>query len=73
MILSDARLALTSGLELPTFSVGEMTLLKRMVLIIEDGMIVKVFYPVFPPDKSADEVVAWLKGHVGRSPGGAKA
>jgi peroxiredoxin len=42
-----------------------MTLLKRMVLVIDDGMIVKVFYPVFPPDKSADEVVGWLRGHVG--------
>src|SRR5215472_12352592 len=62
-ILSDAGLVLTSGLNLPTFSIGDMTLLKRMVLIIEDGMIVKLFYPVFPPDKSADEVVAWLQRH----------
>ena len=64
LILSDARLALASAIELPTFGIGDMTLLKRMVLVIEDGMIVKVFYPVFPPDKSADEVVAWLKEHV---------
>jgi peroxiredoxin len=63
-LLSDAQLAVARVLELPTFSVGEMTLLKRMVLIIEDGVIVKVFYPVFPPDKSADEVVTWLQGHV---------
>jgi peroxiredoxin len=41
-----------------------MTLLKRMVLVIEDGMIVKLFYPVFPPDRSADEVVAWLPNPV---------
>jgi peroxiredoxin len=60
-LLSDARLALAGRLNLPTFSVGDMTLLKRMVLIIEDGRIVKLFYPVFPPDKSADEVVAWLQ------------
>jgi peroxiredoxin len=38
-----------------------------MVLIIEDGTIVKLFYPVFPPDKSVDEVVGWLQGHVGPS------
>ena len=38
-----------------------MTLLKRMVLVIDDGVIGKVFYPVFPPDKSAAEVVAWLR------------
>ena len=37
-----------------------MTLLKRMALVIDDGAIVKVFYPVFPPDKSAEEVIAWL-------------
>jgi peroxiredoxin len=38
-----------------------MTLLRRMVLVIEDSVIVKVFYPVFPPDKSADEVITWLQ------------
>jgi peroxiredoxin len=38
-----------------------MTLLKRMALIIDDGVITKVFYPVFPPDKNAEEVIAWLR------------
>ena len=38
-----------------------MTLLKRMALVIDDGVITKVFYPVFPPDKSAAEVIAWLQ------------
>ena len=60
-ILSDADLKLTAALGLPTFSVAGMTLLKRMVLVIENGVIVKVFYPVFPPDKSAEEVIAWLR------------
>jgi peroxiredoxin len=60
-ILSDADLKLTGALGLPTFSVAGMTLLKRMVLVIENGVIVKVFYPVFPPDKSAEEVIAWLR------------
>jgi peroxiredoxin len=67
-LLSDARLALASDLGLPTFRIGDMTLLKRMVLVIEDGKIVKSFYPVFPPDKSAGEVVAWLHGHHRRGP-----
>ncbi len=62
-ILSDAKLAFTRALNLPTFSVAGMTLLKRMALIIDDGIIDKVFYPVFPPDKNAAEVVAWLRGH----------
>ncbi len=60
-VLSDAGLMLTRALDLPTFDVAGMTLLKRMVLVIDDGMIGKVFYPVFPPDKSAEEVVAWLR------------
>ena len=62
-ILSDAKLAFTQALKLPTFTVAGMTLLKRMVLVIDDGVIVKVFYPVFPPDQSAAEVVAWLRRH----------
>ena len=61
-IISDERLALARALKLPTFEVAGMTLLKRMALIIDDGIITKVFYPVFPPDKSAEEVIAWLGG-----------
>lgn len=60
-ILSDADLELARALELPTFTVDGMTLIKRMVWVIDDGMITKVFYPVFPPDRSAEDVVAWLR------------
>src|SRR5690242_9027075 len=60
-ILSDDKLVLTKALKLPTFSVAGMTLLKRMALVIDDGTITKVFYPVFPPDKNAADVIAWLK------------
>lgn len=60
-ILSDAWLALTQAIKLPTFEVAGMTLLKRMAWVIEDGRIVKVFYPVFPPDRSAEDVVDWLR------------
>jgi len=60
-ILSDAGLKLTRALDLPTFAVDGMTLLKRMAWVIDDGVIVKVFYPVFPPDKNAEEVLAWLQ------------
>jgi peroxiredoxin len=60
-ILSDAGLALTRVLKLPTFSVDGMTLLKRMAWVIDDGVISHVFYPVFPPDRSAATVVAWLR------------
>ena len=60
-ILSDEKLAFARALKLPTFSVDGMTLLKRMALVIDDGVISKAFYPVFPPDKNATEVVAWLQ------------
>jgi len=59
-LLSDQKLELTHALELPTFTIAGMTLLKRMALVIDDGAITKVFYPVFPPDKNAEEVIAWL-------------
>jgi peroxiredoxin len=60
-ILSDEKLALAQALRLPTFSVDGMTLIKRMALVIDEGVIVKAFYPVFPPDKNAEEVIAWLQ------------
>jgi len=60
-ILSDAGLRFTRALRLPTFAVDGMTLQKRMVLIIDAGVIAKVFYPVFPPDQSAAVVAAWLR------------
>jgi peroxiredoxin len=62
-ILSDAELDFASSLHLPLFMTSGMTLLARMALVIEDGTIVKVFYPVFPPDKNAEEVIAWLRGN----------
>ncbi len=61
-ILSDDQLKLTRALDLPTFTTSGMTLLKRMAWVIDDGTITHVFYPVFPPDKSVDEVIAWLRG-----------
>jgi peroxiredoxin len=60
-LLSDARLEIQRGLRLPTFTVEGMTLLKRLTVVLDDGIITKVFYPVFPPDRSAAEVMAWLR------------
>jgi peroxiredoxin len=60
-LLSDAGLALTHALRLPTFTVAGMILLKRLTLILRDGAVEHVFYPVFPPDQNADAVIAWLK------------
>jgi peroxiredoxin len=62
-LLSDAELQLQEALGLPTFVVDGMTLLKRLTLVIDGGVIRHVFYPVFPPDKSATETLAWLAAH----------
>ena len=59
-VLSDAEMKLTRALNLPTFSIAGMTLIKRLTLVIRNGNIEKVFYPVFPPDKHAHEVKRWL-------------
>ncbi|HTV06828.1 MAG TPA: peroxiredoxin [Acidobacteriaceae bacterium] len=59
-ILSDEHLALTHALNLPTFSTAGMTLLKRFTLVIDNGVVTHVFYPIFPPDRSAADVIAWL-------------
>jgi peroxiredoxin len=60
--LSDERLELTRELGLPTFETSGWTLLKRLTLVIHDGRIAHVFYPVFPPDTHAAAVLGWLKG-----------
>jgi peroxiredoxin len=57
----DADLIFAEALGLPTFEVDGMVLLKRLTLVIDEGWIEKVFYPVFPPDRSAEEVVEWLE------------
>ncbi|KAK4987352.1 hypothetical protein LTR66_005474 [Elasticomyces elasticus] len=60
-LLSDEHLAFVEALKLPTFEWEGKKVIRRLTLAIEDGRIVKVWYPVFPPDKSAEEVVVWLK------------
>jgi peroxiredoxin len=62
-VLSDADMALVRALKLPTFTAGGMTLIKRLTIVATAGRIEHVFYPVFPPDKHAEEVIAWLKSH----------
>ena len=60
LLLSDARLRFANTLRLPKFAAGGQKLLKRLVWIQVDGTIERVFYPVFPPDQSAQEVLSWL-------------
>lgn len=62
-LLSDAELAFARALRLPTFVVEGMTLIRRLTLIVRDGRIAHVMYPVFPPDANAAEVVSWLTAH----------
>lgn len=60
-LLSDAELRLKKLLRLPTFSIDGLELYKRLTLVITEGRIDTVFYPVFPPDRNAGDVLAWLK------------
>jgi peroxiredoxin len=59
-LLSDERLQLTRAMRLPTFDTSGMTLLKRFTLVVLDGIVEHVFYPVFPPDRNAADVLNWL-------------
>ena len=59
-VLSDEALALATALKLPTMDIEGRTLLKRLALVIDDARITTVFYPVFPPDRNAADVLAWL-------------
>jgi peroxiredoxin len=59
-LLSDEGLRLTRALDLPTHVIAGQTLLKRLTLVVRDGRIEHVFYPVFPPDTHAAEVLTWL-------------
>ena len=59
-LLSDAGLSLAGAMRLPTFTIASMILLKRFTLIVRDGRVEKVFYPVFPPDRNAADVRGWL-------------
>ena len=60
-ILSDSELKLIETLRLPTMDVEGMRLIKRLTLIIDDGIITHIFYPVFPPDRATADVVDWLR------------
>ncbi len=67
-LLSDADLALTRALSLPTFEHAGLTLLKRLTFIIERSRIAACFYPVFPPDADAARVLAWLHERSAKNP-----
>ncbi|MDX6466972.1 MAG: hypothetical protein QOI27_2012 [Gaiellaceae bacterium] len=60
-VVSDPERRLGSALGLPTFEIAGLTLYKRCTLVAEDARIVKVFYPVFPPDANAGDVLRWLQ------------
>ena len=62
-LLSDADYHLAQAMGLPQFEVGNKRLLKRMTLIVRQGRIIKVFYPVFPPDENAQNVIHWVRSH----------
>lgn len=67
-ILSDAGFKFTAALNLPTFEANGQRLLKRITLVIQSGRIEQVFYPVFPPNESAQQVLNWLRNQTGEKP-----
>jgi len=62
-LLSDCDFLFSKAIKLPMFEIKEQQLIKRVTLIAKAGRIVKVFYPVFPPDKNADDVIDWLRNN----------
>lgn len=60
-LLSDAELTLTRAMRLPTFTVAGQVLLRRQTLVLSGGAVEHVFYPVFPPDRAAAQVLDWLR------------
>lgn len=59
-LLSDEQFTFTKAMGLPTFETSGETLLKRVTLIVQNGVVEHVFYPVFPPDRNAKDVIEWL-------------
>jgi peroxiredoxin len=62
-LLSDEHFVFTDALRLPTFTVEGSRLLRRLTLILRSGRVERVFYPIFPPDRHAAEVVAYLNAN----------
>ncbi len=60
-VIADPELALARALRLPTFAFNGVELYKRVTLVVACGVVERVFYPVFPPDRNAADVVAWLR------------
>ena len=67
-VLSDEDLAFVHALRLPTFEIAGMTLVKRLTLVIAQAKVEKVFYPIFPPNRHAAEVIAWLQAQASPRP-----
>jgi hypothetical protein len=63
-VIADPELRLRDALRLPTFDIAGHTLYRRLALVARGGVIEKVFYPVFPPDRNARHVLDWLAGTV---------
>jgi peroxiredoxin len=68
-LLSDSNFELVEALQMPTFNMAGNRLFKRLTMVISQNQIEYVFYPVFPPDRSATDVIKWLKSRTLKSPG----
>ena len=63
LLLSDEDLELTTAARLPTLDVAGRTLIRRFALVLDEGVVSALFYPVFPPDRNAGDVLAWLNAN----------
>ncbi len=61
-LLNDSDFLLTEAMRLPTFEYERSRLIKRLTVVVIEGVIRKIFYPVFPPNRNAEDVVVWLRG-----------
>jgi peroxiredoxin len=66
-LLSDSEFKLADALHLPTFEIAGMSLLKRLTMVISNQHVEHVFYPIFPPDRNAKDVIDWLKARMPKS------
>jgi len=62
-VVSDIDYQFQKALNLPTFVTAGMTLLKRVTLIANSGLIEAVHYPIFPSHSDAEWVINYLKTH----------
>jgi len=66
-LVSDVKCEMADALDMPTFTVANLRLYRRLTVVAQRGVIIKTFYPVFPPDSHTNVVIDWLHRHEART------